>query len=616
MKLRSQLILLVGGTAAAFLASVALSYTIQAPLAAMRAESASFQELARATAQLEVEASQLLLKPITPQREVYRQSVERFHAAQARMTEVKILSSANQTLADAVQATVNLGELTSDSLSTLDGQLDELETLMSAQGISLDTQDWGSLMRLTSTGEIKETTTAVYSLIRLTQQLANLNEGLTVTRQVVEKKDGEIQKELDNLQQGGTVAGSAVMLITVFLALVLSVMVARSIARTVAVLGKTIGKVGSGDLTVRVQSKRKDELGLLAHDINAFLDTLTGALKRIQAGSAENVEVKDQLVQSVSSATSSATEIEANSASILAQLRKADERIQASQADLGDVVNLLTAFRTRLEAQSREVNDADRSVGELTQAIAKISQLSVENRDAVETLLAESDRGREVFDRSFTKVAEIADSVSAIQDLVGTIAEIASQTNILALNAAIEAAHAGEAGKGFAVVSDEISKLAAASAESSARIADTIQVVVGKIQESAATRTETLQAFDAIESQIGRVSTRGRSIDAEAGQMNQGADRIRQVMESLTDGAEATTQEAQRIASVMASFGDVLGQVGRISHEVVSNIGEISTGLTEISRTVGEVRNQADRMGRVGTSLNEAVNAFRTETKS
>ena len=59
----------------------------------------------------------------------------------------------------------------------------------------------------------------------------------------------------------------------------------------------------------------------------------------------------------------------------------------------------------------------------LSQGVEKIAELSGANRKAVEALLLESDRGREVFELSFSKISEITDSVASIQHLIGAIAE-------------------------------------------------------------------------------------------------------------------------------------------------------------------------------------------------
>jgi methyl-accepting chemotaxis protein len=549
------------------------------------------------------------MRPFGQQIAVYQKALDRFAEAQKLDGKLDALAGANEAIAAAVKAIAGLGPLSASGISDIGSAIDNVKGAVKSG--TFESSDWPSLMRQAFTA--KDTEALKFYLPALVSSINSLNEVLNTTRQVIQQKDADIFGEIETLKARSSLFGLGVIAFAIILAIVVASVLSNGIARAMRRLGKTVSDVSSGDLRLRFNSTRTDELGVLAQDIDALLESLTGAFARIQAASSENLTVKDELVSAVSTATSSAVEIQANSASILGQLERVDQQLKESGQDLNRIVELLGAFRRRLTAQGDEVDSAQGSVEELAQSIDAISGLSDENRREVDILLEVSDRGKDVFDRSFAKVAEVNASVSNIQELVEAIGRIAEQTNTLSLNAAIEAAHAGEAGKGFAVVADEISKLAKEAAETSEMITRTIREVVGKIIEAGATREETLGTLNQIESQIVRVSERSRSIDTEAGQMNKGAQRIRSTMDMLVQGSGAATTEADRVGEAATNLENALSQLGRISHEVVSNIGEITIGLSEISRTVNEVNDQAERLGRVGVELDQSVNAFQTK---
>lgn len=149
-----------------------------------------------------------------------------------------------------------------------------------------------------------------------------------------------------------------------------------------------------------------------------------------------------------------------------------------------------------------KVDGIARVLDELALSIDTISRNTERSRDIAVETQHEAREGNQLLDRSREAIGQIQRSSKDVHEIIDTISDIASQTNLLAFNAAIEAARAGEHGVGFSVVAEEVRKLAEKSGKAAREIGKLINENIQRVNEGGAISDQVKHAFDRIERSV------------------------------------------------------------------------------------------------------------------
>jgi len=341
--------------------------------------------------------------------------------------------------------------------------------------------------------------------------------------------------------------GSIIVLILI---VIIAVYLSKKTTRPIKVFMQKFKQGSVGDLSVRIEHKSKDEMGLLAEEFNIFMEKLFNivtTIKNVSGNMINRSSELDQFMNKIVDMSSNLADISYNNGAALEELSGTVNHIHKNSEEA-----LLKS-----ETALKDSVDGGEIINENVNGISHVGKLVSEGAEGVKKL---------------------HNMAIGVEHIVTSINEIADQTNLLALNAAIEAARAGEAGRGFAVVADEVKKLAEKTTMSTTEIATVIKEI----------QNETVMVVEHM-----------NKADMETSKGNKLSGGIKQILNNIMEKMENLKEMIGTIATSTKDQSTATSSIAQQQSQLTNSVDNINSSLENFAQIIHENTVTAEQLQKI-----------------
>jgi methyl-accepting chemotaxis protein len=359
-----------------------------------------------------------------------------------------------------------------------------------------------------------------------------------------------------------------VVIITSIISFILFAFLRRLIISPINSIMKILKQMASGDYSRELNINKKDEIGLMAEEVNNMRRNMGKIISNITSG--------------VKTLVSSSGDL----SMISSQLSEGTEQISSRASEVATAAKEMSMNMNSLAAASEQASSNMKMVAIGTEEMpATINEVSKNCENAEKITKDAVFKAKEASDR----VDKFGAAVQDISKVTEVITDISEQTNLLALNATIEAARAGEAGKGFAVVANEIKELAKQTAQATHDIEEKIRSIQGSSADAVKEINDISKVIDSVNTIVSTIS-----------------DSVEEQSKTTTEIAKNVSQAASGIQEINTN----IAQTTMFTGEITKDIFDVNNRATDISSGSSQVKTSAIELEKLAEKLHEMVGSF------
>ncbi|WP_321312482.1 methyl-accepting chemotaxis protein [Halarcobacter sp.] len=318
----------------------------------------------------------------------------------------------------------------------------------------------------------------------------------------------------------------------------------------------TADRIEQGIFRCNIHSESKNPMIMtLKKSLNKMLHVLNGNMERIK-GALEDYEshnyttrvpidkkYKDTMLAVMNSINKLGETLGENAKSNLHN----GETLEDNSTTMTNSMENLAVKANEQAASLEETAAAVEEITSITRGNAenatKMATLGKTVRDSVTT-------GEDLATKTALSMDEINEKVTAINEAINVIDQIAFQTNILSLNAAVEAATAGEAGKGFAVVAQEVRNLASRSAQAAKEIKELVEDANLKANEGKVISDNMIEGYKELNTHISETIHIIEDVSVASKEQMTGIEQINDTITMLDRVTQENANEANQVKEI------------------------------------------------------------------